>query len=220
MEISGDILWLAAAMLASGAFAGMLAGLFGIGGGGILVPILYELFRASGIRETACMQLAVGTSLAIIIPTAFRSFRAHHARGAVDMGVVRTLGPAVAVGVLAGIAVAQFASGSIMKVIFAASSLAMAAKLLAGHDRWLLGTEIPGNPINALVGLAIGVISTLIGIGGGVYVSAYMTLYRRPFTRRWPPPRRSGRSSPFRQWRAISGPAAPRKGCRPAVSAM
>jgi len=174
------MLWLAAALLASGAIAGMLAGLFGIGGGGILVPILYELFRGAGIRETVCMQLAVGTSLAIIIPTAYRSFRAHYLRGAVDMHVVRTLGPAVAAGVVAGIAVAQFASGGAMKAMFAASSLAMAAKLLAGRDRWLLGTELPGNPIDALVGLAIGAISTLIGIGGGVYVSAYMTLYRRP----------------------------------------
>jgi uncharacterized membrane protein YfcA len=180
MDVGGDILWLAAALLASGAIAGLLAGLFGIGGGGILVPILYELFRGSGIRETACMQLAVGTSLAIIVPTAFRSFRAHYLRGAVDMRLVRSLGPAVAAGAGAGILVAQFASGSALKAIFAASSLAMAAKLLAGRDRWLLGTEMPGNPADALVGFAIGAISALIGIGGGVYVSAYMTLYRRP----------------------------------------
>ncbi len=85
-------MWLVAALLASGFGAGLLAGLFGIGGGGILVPFLYELFRLAGVREAACMQLAVGTSLAIIIPTAFRSFRSHRKRGAVDMDVVRKLG--------------------------------------------------------------------------------------------------------------------------------
>lgn len=180
MEINGEILWLAMALLTSGFVAGMLAGLFGIGGGGVLVPILYELFRIVGVREDACMQLAVGTSLAIIIPTAFRSFRAHYKRGAVDMDVVRRLGPPIAAGVLVGIAVAQFASGGVMKTMFAVAQGAMAIKLIAGRDRGTLGENLPGNPANALVGMVIGLVSTLIGIGGGVLVSAYMTLYRRP----------------------------------------
>lgn len=180
MELNGEILTLAAALVASGLIAGLLAGLFGIGGGGILVPILYELFRAAGVPEAHCMHLAVGTSLAIIIPTAFRSFRAHHKRGAVDMEVVYRLAPAVAAGVLAGIALAQYAGGGLLKTMFACSAFAMSAKLLAGRDRGLLGTELPGNPANFIVGLVIGLISTLIGIGGGVYVSTYMTLFRRP----------------------------------------
>jgi uncharacterized protein len=180
MELTGEVLWLTAALLASGLIAGVLAGLFGIGGGGILVPVMYELFRAAGVPESQCMHLCVGTSLAIIIPTAFRSFRAHYQRGAVDMGVVYSLAPAVAAGVLAGIAVTQYANGSLLKTVFACSAFIMAAKLLAGRDRGLIGTEMPGTAVNTAVGLVIGLISTLIGIGGGVYVSTYMTLFRRP----------------------------------------
>ncbi len=81
---------------------------------------------------------------------------------------------------VAGIVIAGFTSGSVMKAVFACSCGVMAAKMLAGGDRWHLGDELPGNPINAAVGMVIGLISTLIGIGGGVYVSTYMTLYSRP----------------------------------------
>lgn len=80
-----ELAWLAATLLAGGFVTGILSGLFGVGGGGILVPILYGLFTAIGVDEASRMHLAVGTSLAIIVPTSFRSFRSHHKRGVVDM---------------------------------------------------------------------------------------------------------------------------------------
>jgi uncharacterized membrane protein YfcA len=122
----------------------------------------------------------VGTSLAIIIPTGFRSARAHAKRGAINFDVIWHLGPAVIVGVLAGIILTRAANGSLLKVVFAASAVIMAAKLLAGSDRWQLGATLPASPIGILTGLVIGLISSLMGVGGGVYVSSYMTLYGRP----------------------------------------
>ncbi len=177
--LNGEWIALVAALLAGGFITGILAGLFGVGGGGILVPILYELFGFLGVPTEHRMHLSVGTSLAIIIPTSLRSFRSHYTRGAVDMQVLKDLGPAVAAGVIAGIVIAAVSSGEVLKIVFIASSLFMAAKLFVGGDRWNLGQSLPGNPLNVLVGFGTGIISTLIGIGGGVYISSYMTLFGR-----------------------------------------
>ena len=84
---AGELALLLGALLAAGFATGLLAGLLGIGGGGILVPVLYELFGTLGVDETIRMHLAVGTSLAVIIPTSLRSFSAHRARGAVDTAI-------------------------------------------------------------------------------------------------------------------------------------
>src|SRR4029077_6001194 len=85
----GELMWLALAIIAGGVVTGILAGLFGIGGGALIVPVLYEGFRALGVPEEVRFQLCVGTSLAIIVPTNIRSFLSHRARGAVMMDVVR-----------------------------------------------------------------------------------------------------------------------------------
>ena len=175
-----DLLALIAVLAAAGLVTGLLAGLLGIGGGGVLVPILYEVFGTVGVDDNVRMHLSVGTALAVIIPTSIRSFRAHYARGAVDMSVLRGMAVAVAIGVLAGIVIASIVDGSVLKIVYVASALAMAVKLALGGDRWRLGAELPGNPVRAVVGGAIGLVSTLIGIGGGVYVTAFMTLYGRP----------------------------------------
>jgi uncharacterized membrane protein YfcA len=174
-----EIAWLAAMLLAAGIVTGLLSGLFGVGGGGILVPVLYEFFRILGMAEEGRMHLAVGTSLAIIIPTSLRSFRSHYKRGAVDMRIMRSLGPAVAAGVLGGIGIAALAEGDFLKTVYVISGTLLAIKLFAGGDRWRLGEVMPGAFVNAIVGFCIGAVSTLIGIGGGVFISGYMTLYGR-----------------------------------------
>jgi uncharacterized membrane protein YfcA len=81
---------LALALAGTGLVSGLLAGLFGIGGGAVIVPVLYQALGLMGFPETVNMHVALGTSLAIIVPTAMRSFRAHHARGAVDMAILRS----------------------------------------------------------------------------------------------------------------------------------
>src|SRR5437868_4562296 len=91
LDIS-ELLELALLLVAVGALSGFLAGLFGIGGGAILVPVFYECFRLAGVPLEVRMPLCIGTSLAIIIPTSVRSYRAHYARGAVDMATLKGIG--------------------------------------------------------------------------------------------------------------------------------
>lgn len=180
-QIAGpEIAWLALALLAGGIVAGLLAGLFGIGGGAVLVPILFELFRLLGVPDDIRMHLSVGTSLAVIAPTAIRSFAEHRRRGAVDMAVLRHMGPAVGIGVIAGVVIASIVDGSVLKFVYVLSALLIAAKLLAGSERGLLGTDLPALIWQRLYGFVTGLGSTLIGIGGGIYISAFMTFFGRP----------------------------------------
>src|SRR6266496_2852216 len=103
-----ELLWLALAVVIAGVVTGLLAGLFGIGGGAVIVPVLYEVFRLLGVPEEVRMQLCVGTSIAIIVPTALQSYRAHRARGAVIENIVRLWAlPAIA-GVAVGSVLAAF----------------------------------------------------------------------------------------------------------------
>src|ERR1700719_5097198 len=113
-----ELLELALLLVAVGALSGFLAGVFGIGGGAILVPVFYECFRLAGVPLEVRMPLCVGTSLAIIIPTSIRSFRAHHARGAVDMEILRAWWLPVLIGVIAGSVIARYAPERLFKVVF------------------------------------------------------------------------------------------------------
>lgn len=179
-QIAGpDLVWLVLALVAGGIVAGFLAGLFGIGGGIVLVPILFELFRLLGVPDDIRMHLAVGTSLAVIVPTSIRSFAEHRKKGAVDMAVLRHMGPAVGLGVLAGVVIASVVDGSVLKSVYVLSCLLMAAKLLAGAERGLLGLDLPALIWQRLYGFVTGLGSTLIGVGGGLYISAFMTFYGR-----------------------------------------
>ncbi|WP_421724174.1 sulfite exporter TauE/SafE family protein [Bauldia sp.] len=183
MEITAspaELLQLALALLASGAVSGLLAGLFGIGGGAVVVPIMYEALAYVGVDESVRMHIAVGTSLAIIIPTSLRSFLAHKRRGTVDMALFRSFAIPVPVGVVVASVVAAVISGAALRGIFAAIALVVALKLIFAREHWRLGADIPGNPSRAIVGSLIGFFSTLMGIGGGIITNAYMTLYGRP----------------------------------------
>src|SRR5881628_1723971 len=113
-----ELLELAALLVAVGALAGFLAGIFGIGGGAILVPVFYECFRLAGVPLEVRMPLCIGTSLAIIIPTSLASFRAHYARGAVDMGIIRRWWLPVVIGVIAGSVTARYAPERLFKIVF------------------------------------------------------------------------------------------------------
>src|SRR5664279_5556034 len=111
----GEIVMLALWIAVAGVLVGILAGLFGIGGGGIIVPVLYEVFRALGVSEDVRMQLCVGTSLAIIVPTTFRSYFTHRAEGIGLDGVVRLWTIPAIVGVVTGAAIAAVAPGAVFK---------------------------------------------------------------------------------------------------------
>ena len=176
----GDLVYLAVTLVAAGALTGLLAGVFGVGGGAIVVPVLYEVFRVIGVPEDVRMPLCVGTSLAVIIPTSIRSFNAHRAKGMVDMSVLKIWAAPVVLGVVIGSYIARFAPADLFKVIFVIVAVFSAVRLLFASDRWRLGTQMPGKVLMSLYGAVIGVLSALMGIGGGQLSSLFMTFYGRP----------------------------------------
>jgi uncharacterized protein len=172
--------WLAAAVIVAGIVTGILAGLFGIGGGAVIVPVLFEFFRLLGVPEGIRMQLCVGTSLAIIVPTAIRSYRAHRASGLVMPEVVRSWAAPSVAGVAIGSAAAVFAPAALFKLAFVLIAGIIAAKLLFAGDRWALGSELPGRAGMAGYGFFVGLASSLMGISGGSLATMVLTLYGKP----------------------------------------
>jgi uncharacterized protein len=168
------------ALALAGLVTGFLAGLLGIGGGGILVPVLYEVFTILGVDAAIRMHMAVGTSLAVIVPTSLKSFAAHQAKGAVDMAIVARLAGPVVLGVVLGVAVAEASPSTFLKWVWAVFASAMACKLFFGKDHWRLGGELPRSRFVEVYGVFVGLISTLMSIGGGAYITTLMTLYGRP----------------------------------------
>src|SRR3979490_538165 len=175
-----ELLQLAVLLVAVGVLSGFLRGLFGIGGGAILVPVFYECFRLAGVPLEVRMPLCIGTSLAIIIPTSIRSFRAHHFRGAVDMDVLRVWAVPVISGVVLGSVIARYAPERLFKYVFVAVAWSAAARLLFGRDSWRLGDTLPSGLLMRLYGGLVGLFSTLMGVGGGLFSNLLMTFYGRP----------------------------------------
>jgi uncharacterized membrane protein YfcA len=172
-----ELLWLALAVVAAGIVTGVLAGLFGIGGGAVIVPVLFELFRLFGVPDTVRMQLCIGTSLAVILPTAWRSYRAHRARGLVIPEVLRLWTVPVVLGVALGSLIAAFAPAAIFKVAFVVIAALIVTKMLFVGDRWRLSDALPGRPAMIGYGLAIGLGSSLMGISGGSLATLVLTLH-------------------------------------------
>src|SRR5215468_7741367 len=113
-----ELISLALAVMAAGVITGLLAGLFGVGGGAVVVPVLFEVFRLLGVPEEVRMQLCVGTSLAIIVPTTIRSYRAHRAKGLVVAAVMRSWALPAVIGVAVGSVAAAFAPAEVFELAF------------------------------------------------------------------------------------------------------
>jgi uncharacterized protein len=177
---ASELLLLAALIVAAGVVTGVLAGLFGIGGGALIVPVLYEVFRVLGVPDEVRFQLCVGTSIAIIVPTNVLSFRTHFDKGAVMMEVVRTWALPSVVGVAAGSAIAAFAPAAVLKLCFVLIGGLIAGKLLLGRDSWRLADELPGRAAMAAYGALIGLAASLMGISGGSISNMILTLYGKP----------------------------------------
>ncbi len=176
----GDLAFLAVSLVLAGAVTGLLAGVFGVGGGAVIVPVLYEVFRVIGVADEVRMPLAVGTSLAVIIPTSIRSFNAHRAKGLVDLSILKVWAVPVVIGVIFGSWIARYAPADLFKIIFVIVALISAIRLLFAADRWKFGEDMPGKPLMVAYGGVIGVLSALMGIGGGQLSSLFMTFYGRP----------------------------------------
>jgi len=172
-----ELLWLALAIVVGGVITGLLAGLFGIGGGAVIVPVLYEVFRILDVPDAVRMQLCVGTSLAIIVPTTIQSYLTHRAKGLVVPGVLRLWALPAVIGVACGAAIAFFAPAAVFKIAFVVIATFIATKFMFAGDRWNLGTDLPGPVPMRLYGFIIGLSSSLMGVSGGSLSNIALTLY-------------------------------------------
>jgi uncharacterized membrane protein YfcA len=174
---------LAAGMAATGLFSGVLAGLLGVGGGIVIVPVLFNILPIFGVPEAVQMKIAVATSLATIIPTSIISARKHFAKGTMDMALLRSLAPAMFVGALAGTVLAVVLKGPVLSGIFAAVALLVAINMGFAGLEWRLRQTMPPGLARIGIGAGIGGFSAVMGIGGGTFGVPLMTLYGSPIHR-------------------------------------
>ena len=153
-------------LLASGAVAGMFAGLLGIGGGIIIVPVLVMVFTAQGVSIDVLMHVAIGTSLATIVVTSLSSIRAHHKHQAIDWSVVRIITIGLFIGGLIGAVIAKLIPGEDLKFIFSIFMFLIAAQMYFGNTTKAHRT-LPNKPGMIIAGTGIGTIASLMGVGGG-----------------------------------------------------
>ena len=166
-------------LLAAGALAGTLGGLFGIGGGVVVVPVLYAVFAAMDVPEAVRIKLAVGTSLATIIVTSARSLRAHARTGRVDGRLLRAWAPFIASGAVLGAALARVLPASGLTLVFAIGVLMIGVQRLVARAEPREGASLPGVPLQRGLALGTGVLSSLMGIGGGVFGVLLLTRFGR-----------------------------------------
>lgn len=171
---------LAGALLATGLVAGIIAGLLGVGGGIVIVPVLYYMFTALKIDPAILMHVAVGTSLATILATGTSSARAHYNRGSVDMDLLKRWWWAIAIGVISGAMIAGNMSGGALTLVFGVVALLVSANMLLRREGSALADKLPGSPIKELLGFLIGGISVMMGIGGGTLGVPTLTLFNYP----------------------------------------
>ncbi|MDI1327358.1 MAG: sulfite exporter TauE/SafE family protein [Brevundimonas sp.] len=175
-----DVLLLLAALIAAGLAGGIVAGLFGVGGGTVIVPAVFYAFEVLGVGGEGNLHTAIGTSLLTIVATSWRSLRAHRSHGAVDEDVLRTWTPWVGVGALMGAAVAGVTSMEGLAVVYGVCLALIAAQLGLMPERFTLASDLPTGWARRGLGSLIGGLSAMMGIGGGSFGGMMMTLCGRP----------------------------------------
>lgn len=181
---TGELWLLIPLLLATGVVAGVLAGLLGVGGGIIIVPILFHLFSAFGVATDLAMPLAVGTSLSTIVLTSIVSAKNHYAKGGVDVELVKTWVWPVLVGVAIGAALPVVIDGSQVKGVFGGMLVVVSLHMLASSFRPLqLLDHLPARPIQIVLAVIVGALSALLGIGGGTLMVPLLTLLAFPIHR-------------------------------------
>lgn len=180
---SGDLGTLALGLVIAGIVGGLVAGMLGVGGGIVIVPVLYHVLAGLGIDETLRMHIAVGTSLATIIPTSISSLRAHNAKGAVDWELLKRWVVPLIVGVAIGSTLAGIASGRALALVFALVALPVAIHMAFGGGERRIGHQLPRGIGGFLLPAGIGGVSTMMGIGGGTVGVPAMALFGMPIHR-------------------------------------
>ena len=171
--LPSDLIAVGLVLVLAGALTGLLAGLFGVGGGAIIVPVLYQVFQAGGVADDVRMPLTVGTSLAVIVPTSVASYLAHRPTGAIDDAILRLWAWPCVAGVMLGAAAAAFADAWLFKLVFVLVAGGIGGKLVAGHVIPGPATPSAEQPLPAPaimrgIGFAVGLLSALMGISGGM----------------------------------------------------
>lgn len=174
---------MAGLLLGIGAFAGVLAGLLGVGGGIVLVPAFFYAFTVLGFAGPQLMQVCLATSLATIVVTSVRSVQSHQRKGAVDWAILRGWAPAIAVGAVLGMLVATQLRSVVLQGIFGVLGLLVGLYMAFGRAEWRLGAEMPGGGVRVGAAGSIGFLSVLMGIGGGSFAVPLMSLYAVPIHR-------------------------------------
>jgi len=177
------LLMMTALLMAVGAVAGILAGLFGVGGGIVLVPAFFYVFETLGYGGPQLMQMCLATSLATICVTSVRSVASHHKKGAVDWDILRSWAPGIVVGAIIGMmVVTQLRSGT-LQAIFGILALSVGLYMGFGRASWRLGPQMPVGGLRAVLSPVVGFLSVLLGIGGGSFGVPLMSLYNTPIHR-------------------------------------
>jgi uncharacterized membrane protein YfcA len=176
----GQALFLLGILIATGAVAGIVSGLLGVGGGIVIVPVLFFVFLALDISEAVRMHVAVGTSLATIIFTGFISARSHWRRGSVDTALLKSWGPWIAFGVVLGTIVGGNVSGTVLTLVFAGIAALVAINMAFKPADNIAPRPMPGTPIKQLLSTVIGLISVMMGIGGGTLAVPILSFFTYP----------------------------------------
>jgi len=167
------------ALMGTGIFAGLLAGLLGVGGGIVIVPVLYFLFQAFGVSPESAMVVATATSLATIVPTSISSIRAHRAKGNVDVELLKAWGAFILMGVLLGSWLVTRVNGQWLTALFGIIATLSAINMLVGSKKALF-SQLPGKVGQASMGTSVGLFSSLVGIGGGTLTVPMLTFCNYP----------------------------------------
>ena len=171
---------LAVALIGAGLFGGLIAGLFGVGGGTVMVPALFCAFELLGVGGESNLHVAIGSSLLTIVATSWRSLAAHRAHGAVDETVLRTWTPWVAFGALIGAGIAGMTSMANLGWVYGVCLILVAAQMALTPDGWKLAGDLPTGWGRRVIATTIGGLSAMMGIGGGSLGGMTMTLFGRP----------------------------------------
>ncbi len=178
-----DLFLMLGFLLAIGAFAGVIAGLLGVGGGIVLVPAFFYAFSYLGYDSPHLMQICLATSLATIIVTSVRSVTAHNRKGAVDWGILRSWAPGIVVGAALGVLVATGLKTTVLQAIFGGLGMVVGLYLGFGRADWRLAQAMPGRFTRSVLSPVLGFLSVLMGIGGGSFGVPLMSLYGVPIHR-------------------------------------
>ncbi len=178
-----DVLPMVALLAAIGAFAGVIAGLLGVGGGIVLVPAFFYTFAHLGYDGPQLMQVCLGTSLATIMATAMRSVNAHNRKGAVDWVLLKSWAPAIGIGAILGFLLATQLKSATLQMVFGVLALIAGLYMAFGRPDWRLGAAMPDGIGKWGLGGGLGFLSVLMGIGGGTFGVPMMTLFGMPIHR-------------------------------------